>query len=399
LTAQEKKTILLVEDQVLIALNEQNALEARGYRVLLQHSGEAAVKAVACDAGIDLILMDIDLGRGMDGTEAAKRILAIRSLPIVFNTAHAEQDMVERVRGITRYGYVIKNSGDFVLQSSIEMAFELFDANRRLAESEARFRNILRDVPSIAVQGYGPDGRTQYWNKASERLYGYSSEEAIGRRLPELIIPPEMREAVEGAIRQMAATGQAIPAAELSLMHKDGSRVPVFSSHTIVQVEGREQELFCLDISLSERNKAEEAFRLSEEIFKGFLEHSPIYVFFKDEEGRSLKLSANFEKFLGRPLTELLGKTMDSLFPASMAEKMAADDRMVLQEGKIISVDEELDGRYYTTIKFPIQISGGPRYLAGYTIDITERVEAQERIRRLLAERGPFISQAGALGC
>ena len=127
-----------------------------------------------------------------------------------------------------------------------------------LRESEERFRNLLQNVECIAVQGYSPDGTTQYWNQASEQLYGYPAQEAIGRNLLDLIIPHEMRDGVTGAMRQMAETGQAIPAAEISLMRKDGSRIAVFSSHTIVQVPGRPQELFCIDIDLTERKRAEE---------------------------------------------------------------------------------------------------------------------------------------------
>ena len=126
-----------------------------------------------------------------------------------------------------------------------------------LQQSEKRFRNLLHDIPAIAVQGYGPDGTTQYWNKASEKLYGFSAEEAIGRNLLDLIIPPEMRSDVEQAMRYMAETGRPIPASELSLKRKDDSLVPVLSSHAIVKAPGREQELFCLDIDLSDQKKAD----------------------------------------------------------------------------------------------------------------------------------------------
>ena len=126
-----------------------------------------------------------------------------------------------------------------------------------LQQSEKRFRNLLHDIPAIAVQGYGPDGTTQYWNKASEKLYGFSAEEAIGRNLLDLIIPSEMRSDVEQAMRYMAETGRPIPASELSLKRKDDSLVPVLSSHAIVKAPGREQELFCLDIDLSDQKKAD----------------------------------------------------------------------------------------------------------------------------------------------
>jgi len=131
-------------------------------------------------------------------------------------------------------------------------------AEMALKESEERFRTLMENIDAVAVQGYGPDGTTQYWNKASERLYGYSRQEAIGRNLLDLIIPSEMKGAVVEEMQEMAESGQPIPSGELLLMHKDGSRVPVISHHTIVRVPGREQELFCLDVDITERKQAEE---------------------------------------------------------------------------------------------------------------------------------------------
>jgi PAS domain S-box-containing protein len=135
---------------------------------------------------------------------------------------------------------------------------------------------------------------------------------------------------------------------------------------------------------LREKKTAEAALHQSEVIFRHFMEYSPIYVFFKDENIRSVRLSNNFEKMLGKPMAELLGKNMYELFPSELAKKMVDDDLSILREGKVISVDEELNGRNYTTIKFPILIDGRTSYLAGYTIDITERKKAEEALQQNL---------------
>lgn len=87
------KTILLVEDEVIIALAELNTLNRLGYEAVIADSGEKAIKLAAENATISLVLMDINLGAGIDGTEAARRILAARNLPIVFLTSHSERDM------------------------------------------------------------------------------------------------------------------------------------------------------------------------------------------------------------------------------------------------------------------------------------------------------------------
>ena len=134
-------------------------------------------------------------------------------------------------------------------------------AEKALTESESRFRKLFEQIPSIAVQGYGMDGRTRYWNQASQNLYGYSASEAIGAKLTDLIIPPEIREYVEADMRSMAETKIPIPASELTLMRKDGSRVLVFSSHAIVTKTGGDAELFCVDVDLTSRKEAEETLR------------------------------------------------------------------------------------------------------------------------------------------
>ena len=146
-------------------------------------------------------------------------------------------------------------------------------AESALRESELRFRSLLRNIPSISVQGYLQDGTTSYWNKASEQLYGYTAEEALGSNLLDLIIPPPMRETVRTNMAHMFATGEAIPAGELQLQRKDGSAVHVFSSHAHIQVPGHPAEMFCIDIDISGRKAAEDEARYL--AFNDALTHLP----------------------------------------------------------------------------------------------------------------------------
>ncbi len=136
----KEQTLLLVEDEALIALAQERLLISLGYSVIRAASGEKALEIAGEHQEIDLVLMDIDLGRGMDGTEAAKAILELRELPIVFLTSHSEKSMVDKVKDITRYGYVLKSSGEFVLAETIEMAFDLFASHRSLQEENEQHR-------------------------------------------------------------------------------------------------------------------------------------------------------------------------------------------------------------------------------------------------------------------
>lgn len=137
---------------------------------------------------------------------------------------------------------------------------------------------------------------------------------------------------------------------------------------------------------LADMARVEEALQEKDEIFASFLERSPIYVFFKDENLRALYLSRNYEQMLGRPMNELLGKSMFDMFPGELAAAMVEDDRRILAAGKVVELSEELDGRTYTTTKFPIIRPGKPRLLAGFTVDITERRQADQERWRLQSQ-------------
>jgi len=256
-------------------------------------------------------------------------------------------------------------------------------AEEILLESEARLRNFLQEVQSVSIQGYASDGTVQYWNKASEVLYGYTEKEAIGRNLRELIIPSEMKKDFELALQQMAETGLAIPPSEMDLIRKDGSFVSVLSSHAIVQLAGHPQEFFCIDIDISERKLTETALKESNELLSTFMKYSPIYAFIKEvssSESRVLRASENYKDMIGVPGSEMEGKTMYDLFPLEYAAKFTADDWSVVSSSKILKVDEELNARNYTTFKYPILL-GNKKLLAGYTIDVTDYIKAEEALK------------------
>lgn len=130
--------------------------------------------------------------------------------------------------------------------------------------SEQRFYELIESLPMVAVQGYDRNRRVIYWNDASRRLYGYTREEAHGQLLEDLIIPDHMREEVIHAHQEWLDNNISIPSEEIELRHKDGSLVPVYSSHVMIKQDTGHCEMFCIDISLQEQKKArQELYRMA----------------------------------------------------------------------------------------------------------------------------------------
>lgn len=103
--------------------------------------------------GFDLVLMDIDLGDGMDGTEAARQILLRRNVPIAFLTSHMEKEYVDRAKAISSYGYVVKDTGEVLAAATQYPKACRVDISILGAEREVRHVDPLIEV-AIEVDTY-----------------------------------------------------------------------------------------------------------------------------------------------------------------------------------------------------------------------------------------------------
>ena len=177
-------------------------------------------------------------------------------------------------------------------------------AEALLHASEQRFHQLFEDAEALSIQGYLADGTVVYWNMASERLYGYSAAEALGGNLFDLIIPDAMRDGVIEAVHQMFASGQGIPSGRLLLQRKNGDPVPVYSSHTVIQSPGQAPVLFCMDIDLSDLDRAEAALNIALTKYKTLFDTFPMGITVTDSDGNILENNATASQLVGVSPTE-----------------------------------------------------------------------------------------------
>ncbi|MGB5073752.1 MAG: ATP-binding protein [Bacteroidota bacterium] len=131
------------------------------------------------------------------------------------------------------------------------------------------------------------------------------------------------------------------------------------------------------------------------------MQNSPIHAYIKTvtpNESRVLYASDNYIDMIGISGRDMVGRNMFELFPTEFAEKITEDDWSVVSRGEVLKLDEELNGRYYATIKFPMTLQD-KNLLAGYTIDITERrqaenalIDAKDRAERMDKLKDAFIA-------
>jgi CheY-like chemotaxis protein len=129
---ETKKKILLVEDESILAMIETRMLKNVGYDVEIVRSGEEAIDTISKDKTKDLILMDVDLGPGINGMEAAGVIIKQCNTPIVFLTSH-DPEMINLPGSSSGYGYIRKTWDYLSLQSSVEMAFNLMEDRGKIS--------------------------------------------------------------------------------------------------------------------------------------------------------------------------------------------------------------------------------------------------------------------------
>jgi diguanylate cyclase (GGDEF)-like protein/PAS domain S-box-containing protein len=253
--------ILIVEDEAIVRADIRLQLQALGYMVVGEAcSGREAVFLTGrlCP---DLVLMDIALGSGMDGIAAARAIHEHQRLPVVFLSAYAADDILERARLAEPYGYILKPFSDRELHAVLQMALYKHQVDRREAELAMRNQVILDNLTS-GVLTVGPHGVVESINLGACAIFGYATSEVLGQSV--LMLMPEHVRATHNSYLQHNASevlNRAIcHPCEVSGQRKNGEIFPLRLSMSRI-TEASQVSYILVLTDLSESRQAEEKIR------------------------------------------------------------------------------------------------------------------------------------------
>jgi PAS domain S-box-containing protein len=143
----------------------------------------------------------------------------------------------------------------------------------------------------------------------------------------------------------------------------------------------RRQKTF--DRQLQEKNEETQHTLLT---FQRFIDHIPGTAYLKDADSRVLMANRGFQTLLGMDPAGMIGKTSQELFPGEFGEKIADDDRKVIESGGTVAIEESFNGRDYESTKFVVDDGHGNRQLGGMTMDITQRKQAEHKLKAQLKQ-------------
>lgn len=398
------KTILLVEDEALIAFAEKRLLEKSGYHIIHAISGEKAIDVVCIQKQpVDLILMDINLGSGMDGTETARHILQVCDIPIIFLSGHTEKEVVEKTEEITSYGYIVKNGEATVLLTSIKMAFRLHEAHTLLGKSEARYHQLVEISPDMVAIVH--KGIIVFINENGAHLLGAAnSNEIIGRKSADFIPNNTMNEAAE-QFRKLH-TQEHLPAYEQKVTRLDGAVLDVEVQGMRYDYQG-EPAIQVIARDITHHKKTEQALRAERDRVQTYLDTIETIIITLDTWGKITMVNRKGCQLLGYTEEELIGKLwfetclpqpdgMQMIYPMFLQVIIGASPSIERYENPVITKNGEVRFISWSNA-FLRDEHGLVQGVISSGEDITERKQAEKALQesetryRQLVEGAPDI--------
>jgi PAS domain S-box-containing protein len=261
-------SIMVVEDEILIAHDIRRILTSFGYDVLpLVANGSDALRAAEARAP-SLVLMDIKLKGPMDGIETAERLQEKQRTPIVYLTSHSDETTLTRAMQTNPSGYILKPFTDRELRTCVEVALSKHALESKLIAGERWFSTTLRSIGD-AVIATDEGESIAFMNSAAETLTGWQTKDAIGRRLSEVVhlVDHDDKPLPDPVTRGLGSGFAAMLPHGSEIVSRDGRRLPIDDSATVIK-DDRGVVMGCVVVfrDITDRVKMEKRLAVSERL-------------------------------------------------------------------------------------------------------------------------------------
>ncbi len=255
---------------------------------------------------------------------------------------------------------------------------------KALPDSE-RWLGWIVDNSPVAIFASDADGVIMLWNPASERMFGWSADEVIGRPSP---LVPEACLAQAASFRRRALGGESMTDVEVLRQRRDGSPIQLsFSNAPVYDPNGKTVGILFIAVDITERKRGEDALRVANETLRAVVENSPVPIYAHDLEGRVTLWNPAAERNFGWSEQETLGRVPPFVTEETLAEFNAI--RMRALSGEFLK-DVEVTRRCKDGTSIVISANVAPLYDAAHqsighlsiSLDITERKRAEQVLLR-----------------
>lgn len=384
-----KPQILVVEDDAVSGMYLKNVLEEYGYDVPAVASSLDEVIACLPKIHPDLVLMDIILRGAGDGIDAAGRIAATRDVPVIFLTAHTDEEMVGRARMTGPYGFLVKPVNVSELHIAIEFALYRHRMESMLRRSEELYRGIVENMPVMICRYLPGDATITFVNEEFCQFFNVDRDQVVGRSILEMSHFAENASLIKSFSSHSGEKRSA--SYEHSLSTPGGERWLRCTAQAICDERGAVVECQSICQDITERRRIEMALAESEEKFRHLFELSADgQLLFVDRKIVDCN-SAALQLFRAGSKEQLIGKKPDELSPPFQPDGSESRGRVneifdFVYELESLSFEwahRSLDGRDVPVdVTATVIMIGGRQVVHAVLKDITVRKLAQSALRR-----------------
>jgi PAS domain S-box-containing protein len=276
-------------------------------------------------------------------------------------------------------------------------------SQRRDAEQTRALLASIVESSDEAILGLSLDGTILSWNQAAEALFGYSSQDSIGKNVTIICLPSRYAELARKL--ELIRNGFAIQPCETVAQRKDGSQFEVsLAASPIRNSSGEVIGCSCMLRDISERVRAERKLRESEERFREVFEDAPFGMCVTALDGRFLQVNASLCRILGYSKEELLGTSWQAhMHPDDLEPVLGRMGQLLREPGTWLDGERRYIHRNGRTVWGRVRVSlvrdsaGKPLYFVTHAEDITERKRTEEALReseerfRIMADGCPAL--------